>query len=126
MLRKKAEEDAQLLANRISLLKLEEKKALKKIEETRKKAKEIMELKQRNLERERQRELLKKQKEEEDMRKYLHNRALKESTKQSAENSKNQLLQKLKNDVEIMKKTKRVILLTIQLLSFRILENRQA
>lgn len=48
--RKKAEEDAKLLANRIALLRLEEQKALKKVEETRKKAKEILELKQRNAE----------------------------------------------------------------------------
>ena len=36
--KKKAAEDARLLANRIALLKLEEKKAWKKIEETKKKA----------------------------------------------------------------------------------------
>ena len=56
ILRKKAEEDAQLLANRITLLQIEEVKALKKIDETRKKAKEIMELKARNLEAQRQKE----------------------------------------------------------------------
>jgi len=36
--RKRAEEDANLLANRISLLRQEEQKAWKKIEETKKKA----------------------------------------------------------------------------------------
>lgn len=36
--KKKAAEDAKLLANRIALLKLEEKKAWKKIEETKRKA----------------------------------------------------------------------------------------
>ncbi len=36
--KKKAADDAKLLANRIALLKLEEKKAWKKIEETKKKA----------------------------------------------------------------------------------------
>ena len=35
---KKAAEDAKLLANRIALLKLEEKKAWKKIQETKRKA----------------------------------------------------------------------------------------
>ena len=59
ILRKKVEEDAQLLANRITLLQIEEKKALKKIEETRKKAKDIMELKARNLEAQRQKEEVK-------------------------------------------------------------------
>jgi len=40
--RKQAEDDVKLLANRIALLKMEEQKAWKKIEETKKKAKDIM------------------------------------------------------------------------------------
>lgn len=43
--------DAQLLANRIALLKQEEIKTWKKIEETKKRANEVMKLKQRNNER---------------------------------------------------------------------------
>merc|ERR1719382_517358 len=46
--RKRAELDAQLLANRIALLKQEEEKAWKKIEETRKRAMEITELRAQN------------------------------------------------------------------------------
>mmetsp|Transcript_131315 Transcript_131315/g.255850 ORF Transcript_131315/g.255850 Transcript_131315/m.255850 type:complete len:265 (-) Transcript_131315:143-937(-) len=46
--RKRAELDAQLLANRIALLKQEEEKAWKKIEETRKRANEIVELRTQN------------------------------------------------------------------------------
>jgi len=46
--RKRAELDAQLLANRIALLKQEEEKAWKKIEETRKRAQEITELRAQN------------------------------------------------------------------------------
>jgi len=46
--RKRAELDAQLLANRIALLKQEEEKAWKKIEETRKRAHEIMDLRAQN------------------------------------------------------------------------------
>jgi len=46
--RKRAELDAQLLANRIALLKQEEDKAWKKIEETRKRSNEIMELRKQN------------------------------------------------------------------------------
>ena len=42
------ERDAQLLANRIALLKQEEVKTWKKIEETRKRANEVFKLKQRN------------------------------------------------------------------------------
>jgi len=42
--KKKAADDAKLLANRIALLKLEEKKAWKKIEETKKKAEQVMKI----------------------------------------------------------------------------------
>eukprot|EP00349_Pseudokeronopsis_sp_Brazil_P011206 CAMPEP_0202979424 /NCGR_PEP_ID=MMETSP1396-20130829/85573_1 /ASSEMBLY_ACC=CAM_ASM_000872 /TAXON_ID= /ORGANISM="Pseudokeronopsis sp., Strain Brazil" /LENGTH=48 /DNA_ID= /DNA_START= /DNA_END= /DNA_ORIENTATION= len=44
------ERDAQLLANRIALLKQEELKTKKKIDETRKKTNEIIMLKQKNYE----------------------------------------------------------------------------
>lgn len=40
--RKRAQEDVKLLANRIALLKQEEQKAWKKIEETKKKANDII------------------------------------------------------------------------------------
>ena len=49
-MRKKADDDVKLLQNRITLLKMEEKKAWKKIEETKKKAREIMQVRQRNQE----------------------------------------------------------------------------
>ena len=42
MNKKKAADDAKLLANRIALLKLEEKKAWKKIEETKRKAEQVV------------------------------------------------------------------------------------
>jgi hypothetical protein len=64
--RKKAEDDVKLLANRITLLKLEEKKAWKKIEETKKKAREIMQVRQRNQETQKQKEQRLKDKEDEE------------------------------------------------------------
>jgi len=109
MVRKKAEEDAQLLANRIALLQLEEKRAMKKIEETKKKAKEIMELKNRNLQQQREKEELRRQKEEEDMRKLVQNKTFKEQVKVNQENNRNQLMRRLKDDVELMRKTKQDI-----------------
>lgn len=48
--RKRIEEDTKLLENRIALLENEEKKALKKIEETKKKAEDISSYKLRNKE----------------------------------------------------------------------------
>ena len=46
--KKKAADDAKLLANRIALLKLEEKKAWKKIEETKRKADQVRIVRDRN------------------------------------------------------------------------------
>lgn len=40
--KKKAADDAKLLANRIALLKMEERKAWKKIQETKRKAEQVM------------------------------------------------------------------------------------
>ncbi len=48
--RKRAEEDLKLLTNRISLLRQEEQKAWKKIDETKKRAKDIISQRQRNME----------------------------------------------------------------------------
>jgi len=53
--RKELERDAQLLANRIALLKQEEMKTWKKIEETKKKTGDILGLKRRNEDRVRKR-----------------------------------------------------------------------
>lgn len=49
--RVKVEKDAELLANRIALLKQEEMRTWKKIEETRKRAKDVLEMKKNNEER---------------------------------------------------------------------------
>ena len=46
--RRRAESDVQLLANRLAHLRAEEEKARKKIEETKKRAGEILEMKERN------------------------------------------------------------------------------
>ena len=48
--RKRAEEDLKLLSNRINLLKQEENRAYKKIDQTRKKAGEIVQQRKRNIE----------------------------------------------------------------------------
>lgn len=64
--KKKAADDAKLLANRIALLKLEEKKAWKKIEETRKKAVQVQSIRQRNEEERAKRDAIRQQREEEE------------------------------------------------------------
>jgi len=107
IMRKKAEEDAQLLANRITLLQIEEKKALKKIEDTRKKAKEIMDLKARNAEMQRQKDELRRQREEEEYKKMQGNKMSKQNSRENAETNRNSLMMKLRNEVDEMRKTKK-------------------
>lgn len=105
--RKKVEDDVQLLANRIALLEIEEKKANKKIEETRKKAQEIMGLKSRNKEAQLKKQEIRQKEQEELMRKSQNLKEFKEASKQNAENNKNLMLSKIKNDVDTMKKIKK-------------------
>lgn len=106
--RKKVEEDAQLLANRIALLEVEDKKAQKKIEDTRKKAQEIMDLKARNKETEKQKQEFKKQKEEEIKKKNLQVKQSNEEIKSNQDATKASLLKKIKSDVDEVRKIKKV------------------
>lgn len=66
MNKKKAADDAKLLANRIALLKLEEKKAWKKIEETKRKADQVMKIRERNNDDKQRKEQLRVQREREE------------------------------------------------------------
>ena len=67
--RLRADEDAKLLENRIKLLRQEEAKARKKINETKKRAKDIVSTKKRNVDNQKKkRELMRKQEQEENKR----------------------------------------------------------
>ena len=102
-MRKRAEEDAQLLANRIALLKQEELKSLKKIEETRNKAREIMQRRAQMLEEQRLKEEETNKKLEEERIRSEQNRVLKEQSKQAKINSRDELVKKLKEEVLAIK-----------------------
>ena len=71
--KKRVQDDVKLLANRIALLKLEEKKAWKKIEETKKKATEIMKVRQRNNETKAYKEQMRMQREQEERQRQEQN-----------------------------------------------------
>ena len=71
--KKKAAEDARLLANRIALLKLEEKKAWKKIEETKRKAEQVMHIRQRNEQDRSRKDDLRRQREEDEEQRLAAN-----------------------------------------------------
>merc|ERR1712096_285011 len=88
--RKRAEDDAKLLSNRIALLKAEEQKAWKKIEETRNRAAQIMKLRQRNAEVSQIKLTKRQQMENEIIEKQNINRATKDNQKLAVEQSKNQ------------------------------------
>mmetsp|Transcript_17599 Transcript_17599/g.12552 ORF Transcript_17599/g.12552 Transcript_17599/m.12552 type:complete len:109 (+) Transcript_17599:108-434(+) len=88
--RKKAEEDVKLLANRIALLKAEEKKAWKKIEETKKKAKEIMKVKERVDEQTKMKQDKEMQKQEELKQIQQKNELQKDQIKQNIQITKEQ------------------------------------
>lgn len=102
--KKRAQDDVKLLANRIALLKLEEKKvsrrcvslwydqvgfvarqAWKKIEETKKKAIDIMQVRQRNKERENEKDVFRQQKMQEEEALKERNNAIRDNQRQAIE-----------------------------------------
>lgn len=104
--RQESEEQAKLLANRIALLRQEEAKANRKIEETRRKAREILEARTRNQEAQRRKEEERKAREHEEELKAESNRLAKEEARQSKEAVRTQLLQKIKDSVQTIKREK--------------------
>merc|ERR1711964_439534 len=103
--RKRAEDDAKLLANRIALLKAEEQKAWKKIEETRNRANQIMKLRQRNAETTQAKLSRRHEIDQEIMEKQNQNRSIKDQQKLAVEQAKNQYKYKLCTDVDNMRNT---------------------
>ena len=93
--KKKAADDAKLLSNRIALLKLEEKKAWKKIEETKRRAEQAMKIRQRNEEDRQRKEQMRRQREAEEDALLENNLAQREATRQAihAQNQAKQMKQ---------------------------------
>ena len=105
-MRKRADEDARLLSNRIALLKQEEMKAMKKIEETRRKAQEIIDARNRNLEEQRKREESRKQKEQEESAKMEENRKIREQKRHVKDQAYQYRMNKAIVDAQSLKHTK--------------------
>lgn len=92
--RLRADEDAKLLENRIKLLRQEESKARKKINETKKRAKEIVSTKKRNVDKQKKkRELMRKQEQEENKR-AVKNEHLRNEIKQRIESTSKEVEEK--------------------------------
>ena len=101
--RKRAEEDLKLLQNRISLLKQEEQKAWKKIDDTKKKARDILSQRQRNVDNEQQKRERQQQREQEEMQKMQINRAYKEQIRNNIMQNKQGVEEKIRKDVDYVK-----------------------
>ena len=80
--RMRADEDAKLLENRIKLLKQEESKARKKINETKKRAKDIISTKQRNVDKQKKKKELMRKQEQEENKRAVKNEHLRNEIKQ--------------------------------------------
>ena len=105
-LRKKAEDDATVLSNRIALLKEEEAKALKKIDDTRRRAREIMDRKLKAEAERRLKEEERKAKEEETRIRSEHLRLIKEERKTAALTARETVMQKLRAQVLTVRESK--------------------
>ena len=103
MNKKKAAEDAKLLANRIALLKLEEKKAWKKIEETKRKAEQVTKIRQRNEEDRMRKEALRMQREQEEEERLQLNTELRDQTRAAIAQQNQIKLEKQLREAENLK-----------------------
>ena len=101
--RKRAEDDLRLLTNRISLLKQEENRAFKKIEQTRKKAGDIVYQRRRNMEHQSEKQLRNQMKMNEEAQITLLHKAQKEEQRQKILYNKRAHGEKIKQDVNYAK-----------------------
>lgn len=104
--RKRAEDDLRLLTNRISLLKAEESRAFKKIEQTRKKAGDIVYQRRRNMEHQNEKQLRQQMKLNEEAQITLLHKAQKEEQRQKILINKRAHGEKIKQDVNYAKEEK--------------------
>jgi len=101
--KKRAKDDAKLLANRIALLKLEEKKAWKKIQETKKKAEQVIKIRERNYEDKQRKEEIRRQREYEEQALAQQNAYLREQTRQNILNQNQNLIMKQQEEATRLK-----------------------
>ena len=123
-MRKRADEDARLLSNRIALLKQEEQKAMKKIEETHRKAQEIIEARNRNLREEQKRENLKKMREEQETIKIEQSRLNRERTKNIKQQANQYKFDQVMQEIKSLKVNKKNNMKTIEFRKFEDLSQK--
>jgi hypothetical protein len=105
--RLRADEDAKLLENRIKLLRQEESKARKKINETKKRAKDIIVTKRRNVDRQKgKKELMRKQEQEENKR-AVKNEHLRNEIKQRINDTATEVQNKKRQEAATLRQEKK-------------------
>lgn len=104
--RKRAEEDLKLLSNRINLLKQEEVRAYKKIDQTRKKAGEIVFQRKRNMEAQEAKNMRLNMKMNQEAQMTMINRAKKEEQMAKIMQNKKYHGEKIKQEVSYAKEEK--------------------
>lgn len=109
--RKRAELDAQLLANRIALLKQEEEKAVRKIEETRKRSTEIVDLRRQNEQKFAAKEQFYKEKWESIRAAQANNQQMRDKARAVRNETKQVLLEQKAQNVDRTKKQSQELLL---------------
>ena len=106
--RKRAEDDLRLLTNRINLLKQEEGRAFKKIEQTRKKAGDIVYQRRRNMENQAEKQMRAQMKLNEEVQVTLMHKAQREEQQAKIQYNKHAHAQKIRSDVSAVKEEKKM------------------
>lgn len=124
ILRRRVDEDSRLLSNRISLLKQEEAKALKKIEETRKKTQEILETRNRTHKQDQYLDSLKKKKEEENLQKLDSLKLEREKMKSMRQQSNKYRFDQANQEISALKAMKKTHIKMIEFKRFEDLSEK--
>jgi hypothetical protein len=101
--RQRADEDAKLLENRIKLLRQEEEKARKKINETKKRAKDIITTKKRNTEKQKQKKDFMKRNEQEENKRAIQNENMRNEIKKRINNTQLDISNRRRQDAEMLR-----------------------
>lgn len=114
--RKKAEEDVQLLKNRIRLLQLEEEKASKKIEVTKKKTNDVATVQQRNQEMTQKKDQERHRQMEVEEQKRQKNQNYKHELESALNQSKQEFNSKKAGEIQSFKQQEKVSILKLTLI----------
>lgn len=105
--RQKVDEDHGLLVNRIKLLKQEEEKARKKINETKKRAKDIVNTKKRNNEKQKMKREHVRRNEQEESKRAIQNEQMRSEIKKRIGETQNHISNKRRQEAEMLRQERK-------------------